>query len=611
MNNSGFTESGCSKQQSLDASSEQQEDKGNDSPDGSDSDSDSSHSDASSQSEDPHCTSRNYCYVCGESKAKISRHLFTHKNEEADIAKAFALRRKSKERKRLLIELRNRGNFKHNQKVLKSNQGPLKLIRKLSISNTDKKELAVCLYCKGMHVRRHMWRHLQKCPAKKYTQSPVVVKTKISTMVAVAESPDSQGLSSDLRNVLKKLKDDEVASVVRNDSHILQLAQYIHLYNEGKTKNVSHIQQKLREMGRLLLQLRTKSIFSFEEAIKPQNFSKLAEAVKEVAGFSEEMKSCNRPSVYRKLGISLKNLANINLARALKENADKQTIEEAETFVKLCAEEWIYVHSSQPNVDGLSTIPFIQDIQLLYQCMDKTASSAVESLTMYESPPVYIALLRVTVAQVSVYNKSALDVSTVTLKSFKEWEETELLDNTVNCQSQFEQILSKRFMKVNVMISGDKKLAVTLTPEVLSAIKLLVSKRESCDVHESNPFLFGRPAAKCIGYLKGRQCVQTFVDRCKAKNPEHLRSLFFHKHILRVFQILSLTNNELDQLSKLLGRDIRTDRDYYQSPEAAVDIAKISELLSAMENGSLERFKGKSLEEIEFAGMCQIKYLNF
>ncbi|XP_062291642.1 uncharacterized protein LOC133996101 isoform X2 [Scomber scombrus] len=601
MNNSGFTESGCSKQQSSDASCMQQEDKGNDSPDGSDSDSDSSHIDASSQSEDPHCTSRNYCYVCGESKSKISRHLFTHRNEEADIAKVFALRRKSKERKRLLNELRNRGNYKHNQTVLKSNQGQLKLIRKSSISNTDKKELAVCLYCKGMHVRKHMWRHLQKCPAKKYTQSPIVVKTKISTMVAVAESTDSQGLSSDLIHILKKLKNDEVASIVRNDSHILQLAQYINLYNEGKTKKVSYIQQKLREMGRLLLQLRTKSIFSFEEAIKPQNFSKLAEAVKEVAGFSEEMKSCNRPSVYRKLGISLKNLANINLARALKENADKQTIEEAETFVKLCAEEWIYVHSSQPNVDGLSTIPFIQDIQLFYQCMDKTASSAVESLTMYESPPVYIALLRVTVAQVSVYNKSALDVSTVSLKSFKEWEETELLDNTAVCQSQFEQILSKRSMKINVMSNGDKKLAVTLTPEVLSAIKLLVSKRESCDVHESNPFLFGRPAAKCISYLKGRQCVQTFVDRCKAKNPEHLRSLFFHKHILRVFQILSLTNNELDQLSKLLGCDIRTDRDYYQSPEAAVDIAKISELLSAMENGSLETFKGKSLEEIEFA----------
>lgn len=82
--------------------------------------------------------------------------------------------------------------------------------------------------------------------------------------------------------------------------------------------------------------------------------------------------------------------------------------------------------------------------------------------------------------------------------------------------------------------------------------------------------------------------------------------MHLHKHIARVFQILNLENDELDHLAKLLGHDIRLDRDYYRLPEAAVDLAKIAKLLLAMEKGSLERFKGNSLEEIEIEGTCPV-----
>lgn len=601
-NNPDFTQSDRSKQQSFvqqptDASCILQEDKSDDSLDEFNSDGDSAYIDAPSKSS----TNRNFCYVCGEAKSKISRHLYTHRKEQPDIAKVFALRRNSKERKKLLNELRNRGNYKHNQEVFKSRCGQLKVRGRANMFNTDKRVFAVCLYCKGMYVRKKMWRHLQTCPSKKSQKSPLGVRTNISTMVAIAESTDSQEPSLDLSNIFSKLKKDEIASVVKNDYHILQLAQYMLLLNEGQTQKYPYIQQKLREMGRLLLTLKTKSIFSFEEAMKPQNFSSLVEAVREVSGF--------KPSLLPKLGVSLKKIGDINLARALKEDADEQALHEAETFVKLCAKEWRNVSSSNPKVNSPSTILFTQDAQAFYQYMEKTATSGAGSLTMYESPPVYNALLRVVVAQVSVFNKFSLDVSKVTFKSFKERDEAELQDSAAVCQTQFEQILSKRFVKINVLSNVGKKVAVMLTPELLSAITLLVSKRESCGVHEKNPFLFGRPSTTCMNFYQGHQCVRTFTDRCGAKIPENLRSVFFRKHVMRIFHILSLTNEELDQLAKLLGCDIRTDRDYYQSPEAAVDIAKIAELLSAMENGSLERFQGKSLEEIEIAGMCPIKYV--
>ncbi|XP_074468762.1 uncharacterized protein LOC141753956 isoform X2 [Sebastes fasciatus] len=568
------------EQQPIDASCIEQEDEADYSSDDS----------TSEQPKDPSFTNRNYCYVCGNPQSKISRHLFTHRNEEPDIAAVLRLRVNSKERKALLEKLRDRGNIQHNREVLKTRRGQLKVKRRNANVPITAKTFASCIYCNSMYVRKDMWRHMQKCSAKKLSE-PLPRKTKVSSLVVAAELTDRQNLSSDVTNMLNTLKKDEISSEVWNDSFLLQLAQSLYPLNEKKT-----IRPRLRHMGQLLLTLKKKSICSIEDAIKPQNFSKVVEAVRELTGFNEEKKSCDRPSIMKSMGNSLKRIGDINFARAWKEGADSETIHEAETFMKLCEKEWGQAPKSKAK---LPTVPFIHDVQLFYGCMEETADSAVESLTMYGSSPVYTALLRVTVAQVSVLNEDTAEVSRATLKSFEERDETELHEDADVSQSQLDQILSKHIVKINVMSDSGQKVAVTLTSKLLSAITLLVNKREACGVHENNPFLFGRPDGSCTSFYHGHQCTRTFAARCRAKNTANVRSVLFHKHIARVFQILSLTNDELDQLAKLLGRDIQTDREYYQTPEAAVDIAKISELVSAMENGSLERFEGKSLEEIE------------
>ncbi|XP_039675537.1 uncharacterized protein LOC120570916 isoform X3 [Perca fluviatilis] len=543
-------------------------------------------------------TNRNYCYVCGVAQSKISRHLFTHRHEEPDIAEVLRLRKNSKERKALLDKLRDRGNTKHNEEVLKTRCGQLKVKRKSSMLTTAK-TLATCVYCNSMYIRKDMWRHMQKCSARKSSEPWSSGKIKVLTLMAAAESTDPQKISSDVRKMLNTLKNDEISSEVLNDSFILQLAQCLYRMNRGKRKNLENLKLRLRQMGRLLLTLKKKSICSFEDAIKPQNFSKVVEGVRELAGFNEETKSCDRPSVLKKMGNSLKKIGGINFARALKGDADKEVIHEAETFINLCAKEWRHGPSSKTKVNNPPTVPFIHDVQLFYQCLDKIAASAVQSLTMYESSPVYSALLRVTLAQVSVLNTNMAEVSKATLKSFKEQDETELHEDAAVSQSQLEQILSKHTVKINIETESGQKVAVTLTPKILTAMTLLVNKRDSCGVHENNPFLFARPDAPCSSFQRGQQCAIIFAARCGAKNTANLRSVIFHKHLARLFLILSLSNDDLDQLAKLLGRDIQTDREYYQTPEAAVDIAKISALLSAMENGSLQKFEGKSLEEIE------------
>ncbi|TMS18608.1 Zinc finger MYM-type protein 4 [Larimichthys crocea] len=555
---------------------------------------------------DPTQTNKNYCYVCGKAMTKLSRHLFTHRKTEPDIAEAFMLPPGSKERFALLDKLRNKGNLKHNEEVIKTNRGELKVKRKRSNQFTGIQTFAQCLYCKGIYNRQLMWRHMQKCTLKKTkeTKCKKQRKIKVQTLFAAAEATDLMSSQvMNLEEIIKKLKNDEIASVVKNDTHILQLAQC--LYHVKKGKNMQeNITSRLKLLGRLMLTLQKKSISSFEDALKPQNFSHVIDAVKELAGFNEELKTYHTPTLMMKLMTSLKTIGEIKYARALKDNADKQIICEAETFMKLCDKQWRRARPSRSKLSA-STVPFIQDVQLLCQYMESTASSAVQSLTMYECSQVFIALLRVTIAQLSIINKNMMKVSKVTVKSFNERDNTEGHGDTADPQPQLEQILSKHYVKLKLVCNKGKEVVAIMTPQLISALTLLVSKRESCGVHANNPFLFGRPSASCSSFFHGHQCMGTCVIRSGAKNTTNLRSVFFHQHIERVFQILSLSDDELGQLAKLLGRSIRTDREYYRTPEAALDIAKVLEILSAMENGSLERLEGKSMEEIEIPDILE------
>lgn len=536
---------------------------------------------------------RNYCYVCRKGMTKIARHLLTHAHEEPDIANAFALPKNSKERKRLLMDLRNRGNYKHNQEVLMTNSGHLKPRRRPKTLELNGENYVHCQYCKGMFSRKIMWRHAARC-TQKPSNSATPGKTRVLNETALAESSLSEKLPSDMQKVLLTMKHDETAFIVKNDYLLIQLAEYLSDKCADYPKKHEYIRKKLRQMGRLLLALHGKSIFSFEEALKPKNFEKVVETVKGIAGFDEKKQRYKKPTLALRLGHTLKQIANTILSKT---DDNEEMVRDTKTFLTLCAEEWnelvshrAYATMSRRQVKSPSTIPFTHDVQAFYWYLETTSSSAIETIKTYESPQVYNALCRVILAQVSVLNKGAPEVSKMTLKSFQERDDTT-------------QVLSKHFIRINIPSKTGHNVAVLLTSELVNAITVLVSKRMSCGVHNDNVFLFAKPDGSASSVYYGGSCIKTFSNLCRAKNPEYLRSAHFQKHIARVFQILNLENDELAHLAKLLGHDIHTEKDYYRLPEAAVELAKIAKLLLAMEKGSLERFKGNSLDEIEIEGM--------
>ncbi|KAI9521364.1 hypothetical protein NQZ68_007679 [Dissostichus eleginoides] len=284
---------------------------------------------------------------------------------------------------------------------------------------------------------------------------------------------------------------------------------------------------------------------------------------------------------------------------------DDELIKSTKMFQKLYTSKWseFVPHSALNTLSGAkynkpSTLPFTEDVQILHRHLDKSAESAICSLKEEATPQNYAELAKVALAQIIVFNRRRTwEVSKMRLKMFNERDNAELHQDVAKGLSKTEQRLCNYFSRVEITGKRGRKVAVLLSPSMLDALSLLVSKRTECGVCSTNVFLFARP--KCMSYYRGQDCLRLHASKCGAKHPEHLRSTHLRKHVATLSQVLNLKNNELDQVADFLGHDIRVHRNFYRLPVPTTQLAKISKLLLTMEKGQLSSIQGKSLDEID------------
>ena len=108
---------------------------------------------------------RHYCLYCGISNLKMARHLERKHMEMKDVAYAFSFPLGSKDRKGLLEQLQNKGDFKHNTKVLEEGKGELVTWKQPS-GKASVSDYLPCQYCYGMFAKKDLWRHQSSCKSK-------------------------------------------------------------------------------------------------------------------------------------------------------------------------------------------------------------------------------------------------------------------------------------------------------------------------------------------------------------------------------------------------------------------------------------------------------------
>ncbi|XP_073731051.1 uncharacterized protein [Misgurnus anguillicaudatus] len=280
---------------------------------------------------------KQYCLYCSKPYAKMARHLeFVHRNE-VEVAKAVAFPKRSKERRVQLNLLRKRGNFAHNTDVVRKGEGEMiACYRPKKCKNP--KEFIHCIHCQGLYNKLSLWNHSKNCPLKP-KDDEAQGRKRVRSLCAL-KTPVGLEVSKGFKKVLSLMNYDEVSRVIHSDRCIMQLGE--HMFNRMGSDVTKHdyIRQKMREVGRLLLEARRITpLKTMEDFMIPANFKHVISAVKVVSGFDEEKNSYRIPSLALKLGHSLKKICSIVESNAMM-YGDHERAECARDFRKVHQARW-------------------------------------------------------------------------------------------------------------------------------------------------------------------------------------------------------------------------------------------------------------------------------
>ena len=546
---------------------------------------------------------KQYCLFCPKSYIKMARHLEQVHSNEREVARAYSFKKGSKERRILLNDIRNRGNYAHNAAVLKDGKGEL-VPHKRPTGKSQANNYMHCAYCKGLFVRHLLWRHMRNCKLHPKVATSKPGKTRVQALCAFMD-PAPDHISKKLWELTSKMAQDEVTNEVKKDKCIMQLGQHMLNKSGSNPKRQEHIRQKLREIGRLLIHVRkVLPITEMKDVIDPKYYLATVKAVKLTCGYNSETENFKVGTLALKLGHSLGKLAKLVESNGrIAEN--HMVVEKARSFQQVHAAKWNALISSTAlrNIEegkwNMPTVmPFTEDVQALHRYLWEKRQECIDHLTAEPTAQHWSSLAKVLLAEVILFNRRREgEVSCMPLIAFTSRDTSDPNQDIDWALSEVEKKLCRHFSRIETRGKRGRKVPILLTPKMLSGLELLVQQRNKCGVPKDNTYMFARPGA--MSHFRGSDCIRTFGRACGAKHPNALSSTKLRKQIATLSTVLNMNDTDMDQLANFMGHDIRIHREYYRLPEGTLQLAKISKVLMALEQGKLADFKGKNLDEIE------------
>ncbi|XP_028298057.1 uncharacterized protein LOC114460324 isoform X2 [Gouania willdenowi] len=555
---------------------------------------------------------KHYCLYCPLHCHKMARHLIRKHSNEPAVAQATSFPLKTKERKLHLDLIRNKGNRAHNNEVLKTGCGTL-IPSQQSGDEVKAGDYMHCINCEALLKRKSLWRHMSRCKLAQKCATKKPGKSRIQSLCAFAQ-PVPEGVGRKVWELVNAMHQDEVAVIIKEEKSILRLGEHLFAkHGHDKTKH-EYIRQKMREIGRLLRHSRKSGkLKKIEDFYLPSNFNYVVQAVKDVAGFDEDKNIYKTPSLALKLGHSLKKIADILECDAQMAGSDgEEFLKNVQKSRSLYGKRWDVCVSSQAlqtlreakwNTPNL--LPFTEDVKMMHMHLDKCREEYQKTLKKDPNKRNWSKLATLTLCEVILFNRRREgEVSKMPLSAFTLRDTTGVHSDLAEGLSPLEQKLCQHFQRIEIRGKRNRKVPILLTPDMLSSMEALVAYRRACGTPDENPFFFSRPEAET--HLRGSDAIRLIAKECGAKHPETLSSTKLRKQISTLSTVLNLKDHEMDIMANFLGHDIRVHRQFYRLPEGTMELAKVSKVLCALEQGRLSEFKGMSLDQIHISPNEQV-----
>ncbi|KAI3376190.1 hypothetical protein L3Q82_016405 [Scortum barcoo] len=549
---------------------------------------------------------RHYCFYCGQSNLKMARHLQRKHMEMKDVAYAFSFPSRSKERKIVLEQLRNKGDFKHNTAVLEKGRGELVTWKQPS-DKVSVQDYLPCPHCYGMFAKKDLWRHQSLCRSKKTSGKDDTKKTRGRVQSLAASLLPIVSSSGGCQEIVNKMRQDDVSFHIRTDDLICRYGESLYAKHGRVKSRHQYIAQRMRELGRFMLVAKDMdmTVKSLQDLCVPSKFHLVVNVAKRLTEFSPGKNEFGKPSTAVKIGFCLKGAVEVLIGQTLM-NDDDLAEKKAKKFLELLEKNWknhvsVSAHQTiqEKRWNKQDDIPLTKDVMTLRTHLREVEDKAKGELTQHLSLTAYKTLNEVVLAQVIVFNKRREgEASRLTLETYKKASTNPINEDIYETLSPLEKELSKLLTRIEIRGKRGRKVPVFLTERMKESIDLLITRRDEAGIPAENPYLFARPGA--MTNIRGCDCLRRYAEESKAEHPELLRSTKLRKQVATLCQLLDLSEQELEQVARFMGHDIRVHQEFYRQTDKTFQIAKISKLLFAMEKGT-GALTGKNLNTIDLS----------
>ena len=549
-----------------------------------------------------------YCLYCKKSFTNIRKHLLRKHKNEKEVVEINRLPLQSKDRKDLLLKLRNAGDYNHNFDILKKGSGTLVTFSRKEEANHLPTDYLPCEDCLAFFTKETLWKHRKNCVFRKGDNSKRKIHSAALFMLPVTQTT-SKGLKE---QVLKKMAPDDISLIVRNDSLILKVGEKLFEKHSQHQHLSTYISQKMRELGRFVIQARQMcpDVQYLTDVIVPARFSNVAvAATRKLCKFNVETNTYETPSLAMKLGHLLKKCARIKKSDSLI-SGNEMDEKDADGFLTLLQNDWTDAISSRAlqtlKENKLTStepvVPLTEDIMTLQNYLKSQTATLEEALDKSFTKQDYDELNQITLARVVLFNRRrGGETQRVTLKAYQ----SKLLtpstpEEIVESLSPVEKMMCKTFSRIQIRGKKGRTVPVLLTPEIEKSIGVLLKYREMAGVHVNNKYLFARTNFDSLSPIRSTDVLRKHAVAANLKNPRSITSTKLRKHVATVSQILNLSNHDMETVAEFMGHDLDVHRTFYRLPQETVQVIKMGKLLSAFDNGSVGQYKGMTLDQIPF-----------
>jgi len=552
------------------------------------------------------------CFYCDTEQLKLPRHLYRNHSTEPEVAEIIASKDKKFKLNRL-CKIRNLGTHKHNIKVLKEGNGELLVVYRPDYEARPGNYLP-CQYCFGYYATEQLWRHVQRCKLKPSDSNNRKNRPVLFSRMLLP-STDNDNVSK----LLLPMRKDAVFMVIKGDSLMLCYAQKLMRKAANSSFQANYIRNRLRELGRLIIHMRNTdpqlTQATLSDLLVPTLFQSILKSVRSISGYDDSANTYVKPSISIRIGQSLTKCARILKGLAYQDN-DEVTSVFADRFQQLCCNEWNdeisgsahrTLQTRQLNKPFL--LPLTEDVTKLNEHLNNIIDQSIATLTekadsTSEAVTAYRLLAESSLVQLILFNRRREgEVSRLSLKIYRQVCETSIVHQTESEKylSSVERNIFQKYTRLEIPGKRQRTVPLLLTEANKEALRVLSNDvvREAVGVNPDNSFVFAIPCLNSTRHIRGSDALRKYSVSCGAINPEQLRSTSLRKHVATLSQVLNLKENELDQLAKFMGHDLKIHREFYRLPDAIVQTAKVAKILIAMEQGNIHKYKGMSLDEID------------